>query len=121
MPIGLCSRWRMDKRPRVPVIAVVCLIAAAAVTGSGCAPRSDSSGDAGSSSQKSPLEKECERELLYLDSLIESRRENPDFSAAAIAEAVELRRSAVELILVEVYELALELINEAIAILAPRA
>jgi len=111
----------MDKRARVLVTAVVCLLAAAAVTGSGCAPRSDSSGDAGSYSQISPLEKECERELLYLDSLIESRRGTPDFSAVAVAEAVELRQSALELILDEVYELALELIDEAIALLAPRA
>ena len=109
----------MDKRAPLLDFAVVCAIAAAVVTGSGCSPRSDSPGEAGSYSQNSPLEKECERELLYLDSLLESRRRSADFPAAAMAEAAELRRSAMELILDEEYELALELIGEAIALLEP--
>ena len=109
----------MDKRAPLLGFAVVCAIAATVVTGSGCSPRSDSSGDVGSYSQNSPLEKECERELLYLDSLIESRRRTAGFPPAAMAEATELRRSAMELILDEEYELALELIDEAIALLEP--
>jgi len=109
----------MDKRARLLEFTVVCAIAAALVTGSGCSPRDDLPGESGTYSQKSPLEKECERELLYLDSLIETRGRIPDFSAAAMAEATELRRSAMELILDEEYELALELIDEAIALLEP--
>jgi hypothetical protein len=57
--------------------------------------------------------------LLHLDSLIESRRGSPGISAADVAEAVELRRIAEELFLEEEYDLALELIEEAIALLAP--
>jgi hypothetical protein len=109
----------MDKRARLLGFAAVCVLAAVVVSGSGCSPRSQSPGDAGFVSQKSPLEKECERELLHLDSLLESRRRTADFPAAAIAEATELRRSAMELILDEEYELALELIDEAIALLEP--
>jgi hypothetical protein len=57
--------------------------------------------------------------LFYLDRVIESRRRDPGVDAAALAEAIELRRSVMELILDEEYELALELIDEAVAILAP--
>jgi len=109
----------MDKRAPLLGFAAVCAIAATVVTGSGCSPRSDATGDAGSLSQKSPLEIQCERDLLYLDSLLESRRRTGDFPAAAMAEATELRRTAMELILDEEYELALELIDEAIALLEP--
>lgn len=118
MPTGACDSWRMTKRARLLALAVASLIAAAAVTGPGCSPRGDSLGKPGSLSQKSPLENECERELLYLDRLIESRRGVPDFPAVAMAEAVELRRLAVELILEEEYTLALELIDEAVTILS---
>ena len=58
--------------------------------------------------------------MLYLDSLIELRRRTVGFPAAAMVEATELRRSAMELILDEEYELALELIDEAIALLEPK-
>ena len=89
------------------------------LAGTGCAPRSDLQGSSPSYSQKSPLELECERELLYLDRLIESRRRDTGVDAAALAEAVELRRSVMDLMLDEEYELALELIDEAVAILTP--
>jgi hypothetical protein len=51
--------------------------------------------------------------------LIESRRRDPGVNAAALAEVVELRRSVMELMLDEDYELALELIDEAVSILTP--
>lgn len=88
--------------------------------GTGCSPRNDAAGSSHPQSSlvpNSPLEAECERELLYLDSLIESRRRVGDIPAAVLAEAVELRQSAAELILDEEFELALELIDEAIALL----
>lgn len=109
----------MDKRASLLGLAVACAVTAAVLTGSGCSPRSDPSGGTSTLSQKSPLEKECERELLYLDSLLESRRRSADFPPAAMAEATELRRTAMELILDEEYELALEMIDEAIALLEP--
>lgn len=66
---------------------------------------------------RSPLELECERTLRYLESLIESHRRSQDLPASTLAEAVELQRSAVGLVLYEEYELALKLMDEAIALL----
>lgn len=110
----------MSKRVPLFDLAVAALLAVATpLAGTGCAPRSDSQGSLPSYPQKSPLELECERELLYLDSLIESRRRDPGVNAAALAEVVELRRSVMELMLDEDYELALELIDEAVSILTP--
>jgi len=119
----------MDKRTPLLEIAVAAaaaaavaaLVAAGALNLAGCSPRADSSDSRPSSTQKSPLETECERELLYLDGLIESRGSSRNFPAAALAEAIELRQAAVELMLVEDYELALELIDEAISLLASQA
>jgi hypothetical protein len=107
----------MDKSPHWPDFVVAAVMAAAAFAGAGCSPRNDSSGLHPSSTQISPLEAECERELLYLDGLIETRRRNAGFPAAALAEAMELRHFAFELLLDEEYELALEFIDEAIALL----
>lgn len=109
----------MDKRALLLKIVAVCVIAAAAMIESGCSPQAGSHGQTGSYPQLSPLEKECERELLYLDSLIDSVRRAADGSTAVMAEAEELRRSAMELMLDEEFELALELIDEAIALLSP--
>lgn len=63
------------------------------------------------------LEIECERELLYLDTLIETRGADRRVGADALAEAVELRRVAGELFMDGEFELALELIEEAVALL----
>jgi hypothetical protein len=63
------------------------------------------------------LEVECERGLLYLDSLIETRTRSVGFSRAVLAEASELRRSARELFLTGDLELALEMIDEAVVLL----
>jgi hypothetical protein len=106
---------------RIVAIAAFCVCAALTAAGPGCSPRNDSSRDSGaevSIAPKSPLEIECEQELLYLDSLIESRRRDAGFAAAALAEAVELRRTAMELMLEGDFDLALEFIDEAIALLA---
>jgi hypothetical protein len=91
--------------------------------GTGCSTRK-SAGLSGNnldisykSGQNTPLESECERELLFLDKLIESRRGAENLSAAVFAEAVELRRVAAGLLLDEQYDLALEMIEEAIALL----
>jgi len=99
-------------------------LAAFAVTVScvvpGCSPRNDRPGSPPPQSDPATrfsLEIECERELLYLDNLIESRRRDPGFQPGALAEAVALRQSAAELVLDEEFELALELIDEAIALL----
>ena len=109
----------MTKRLRLFDLVVVAFLAATTpLAGTGCAPRSDSQGDSASYPQQSPLELECEQELHHLDGLIESRRRDPGADAAALAEAVELRRSAMGLMLDEDYELALELIEEAVSILS---
>lgn len=85
---------------------------------SDCSPRSSSSGDLTRESRNSsPLEQECGRELLYLDTLIETKRRDRHFPAALMAEAVELRRAAGELFLKDDFELALDLIDEAISLL----
>jgi hypothetical protein len=111
----------MNKRAILLSVVAICLIATTVVTEYACAPPSDTRGGAESRFQEYPLEKECERELLYLDGLIESSRRTAAVSPAALAEAVELRRAAVEFILDEEYELALELIDDAIALLTTRA
>ena len=108
-----------NRVPLFDLVVAALLAVSTPLAGTGGAPRSDSQGSSPSYSQKSPLELECERELLYLDRLIESRRRDPGVDAAALAEAVELRRSVIELMLDEEYELALELIDEAVALLAP--
>lgn len=64
-----------------------------------------------------PLEIECERELVFLDTLIEARRGDRRVPEAALAEAVELRRTAADLFLDGEYRLALELIDEAVSLL----
>jgi hypothetical protein len=110
----------MDRTDFGRFLMVAVLAAAVTCLVPGCSPRNDAGGPSQSRSEpapRSPLEIECERELLYLDSLIESRRRDRDFPPAALAEAIELRRSAAELILDEELELALELLDEAIALL----
>lgn len=100
-----------DTRRIVPAAAVV---AAVIVMAPGCSPKTEFPGEV---APDSPLEIECARELVYLDGLLETRRLERGFSPAVLAETYALRQSAAELILDEEYELALELINEAIALL----
>ena len=106
-------------KPDIPrILSAAALVVAAGVFAPGCSPRSDSSGlSPADAVPKSPLEIECERELLYLEELLDSRRGDHDFPVAALAEAYELKQSAAELFLDEEYRLALELIDEAIALL----
>jgi hypothetical protein len=102
---------------------VIVSLAAMILCGAGCSSRksagssSDSPDISYETGQRAPLESECERELLYLDSLIEASRGSGNLSAAVLAEAIELRRFAAGLLLDEQYDLALELIEEAIALL----
>jgi hypothetical protein len=106
-------------KPDIPrILSSAALVVAVGVFAPGCSPRTDSSGlSRADVAPKSPLEIECDRELLYLEGLLEARRRDHDFSVAALAEAYELKQSAAELILDEEYQLALELIDEAIALL----
>ena len=91
--------------------------------GSGCSPHKSAGSTGGASDisyetgRNTLLEGECEQELLYLGSLIEARQRSGNLSAAVLAEAIELRRVAAGLILDAQYDLALELIEEAIALL----
>jgi hypothetical protein len=106
-------------KPDIPrILSTAALVVAVGVFAPGCSPRTDSSGlSQADAVPKSSLEIECERELLYLEALLESRRRDHDFPAAVLAEAYELKQSAAELVLDEEYKLALELIDEAIALL----
>ena len=84
----------------------------------GCSPRNSSSRARSQELRaQSPLEQECGRELLDLDTLIENKRRDRSFPAAVLAEAIELRRAAGELFLSDDFELALDLIDEAISLL----
>ena len=62
----------------------------------------------------------CEMALLELESLIEEKSAEKDVSAAVLAEAQELFRLGRELYLEREYELALEMVEEAIDILKER-
>ena len=106
-------------KPDIPrILSAAALVVAVGVFAPVCSPRSDSSGlSQADVVAKSPLEIECERELLYLEELLDSRRGDHDFPVAVLAEAYELKQSAAELFLDEEYRLALELIDEAIALL----
>jgi hypothetical protein len=93
-------------------------LAAALFGGPGCSARNVSSDVSAAELQSdSSLEIECERELVYLDTLIEATRRDRLFPPALLAEAIELRRAAGELFLTDEFELALELIDEAVALL----
>ncbi len=59
----------------------------------------------------------CEQSLQQLDALIENKTGDPSLSPGAVAEAKELRRAAAGLYLNGDFELALELIDEAFALL----
>lgn len=100
---------------------VVLLTAAALLYGPGCslnrAASPPAAGTAVVPKAESSLEYECERELLHLDELIRSSQTGPDPTGPALTEAVELRRVATDLMLDGDYGLALEMIEEAIALL----
>lgn len=112
----------MDKRRSCIGNTAILIAAFLVLSGPGCASHGptrspDSASPAGGDAGKSHLEHECERELLYLDERIETSTRSAVLPAAILAEAVELRRSAAGLMLDGYYELALELIEEAIALL----
>lgn len=92
--------------------------AAALVCWPGCSARTTSSGVSVTELETDrTIMVECERELRYLESLIETKRRDRDFSAAVMAEVIALRHAAGELFFDGEYELALELIDEAISLL----
>jgi hypothetical protein len=101
----------------VILIAVLLVLSGAGCASNGPTPPAGSAAPAGENAGKSPLEEECERELLYLDERIEMSARSAVLPAAVLAEAAELRRSAAGLILDGHYELALEMIEEAIVLL----
>ncbi len=113
----------MDKTNSYRRTIVIVSAATMILSGTGCSSRKSASSTGNGPEisyeigQTTSLESECERELLYLDKLIESRRGSGNLSAAVFAEAVELRRAATGLLLDEQYDLALEMIDEAIALL----
>ena len=100
---------------------VVLLTAATLLYGPGCSFNRTASPPAAGTGTilkgESSLEYECERELLHLDELIRSTQDGPGRTGTALAEAVELRRVATGLMLDGDYGLALEMIEEAIALL----
>ncbi len=59
----------------------------------------------------------CEQSLQQLDTIIENKADDPSFPPEALAEARELRNIAAELYLDGEIELALEMIDEAFALL----
>jgi hypothetical protein len=83
-----------------------------------CSTRHDSAGLSPADPRvNSPLEIECERELVHLDALIEARRMDGRLRAEVLAEVIELRRAAGELFMRGEFELALELVEEAVSML----
>ena len=63
----------------------------------------------------------CELALLRLERLIELRSSEADFPKAVLLEAIELHRLGKELYLEEEYELALEIIEEGIALVEEKS
>jgi hypothetical protein len=94
------------------------MVAVALVCGPGCSARTASPRVAATELESNrTLMVECEREFLYLGSLIETKRRDRDFPAVVLAEVIALRRAAGELFFDGEYELALELIDEAVSLL----
>jgi len=104
------NKYRLSRLVALTVIVPVGLAA--------CSARYDSTGFPPAGPRvSSPLEIECERELVHLDTLIEAKRLDERVRAEVLAEAVELRRAAGELFMQGEFELALELIEEAVSML----
>ena len=59
----------------------------------------------------------CERELVFVDTILARCDSDPSFPRGRLAEAKELRNMAVELYLERDFVLALELLAEAVSIL----
>lgn len=104
---------------RCGFLAAAAIAAAVSVLAPACTPRDTvpPSPDTTTVQTVENLALECELELQRLAELIEARESSPTFSLAALLEAKELRRSALELFVGAEYGLALELIGEAVAIL----
>jgi hypothetical protein len=70
----------------------------------------------GFSDELDDLEVACELALLELEQLIVKRSQQPDFPAALLIEARELHQLGQELYLEREYALAMEIIEEGIAL-----
>jgi len=94
-------------------------VVAIALSAPGCSPGVSGSGNAGSNPAGSTdtLELECEQGLEALDAAIERSAKDAMVSAAALHEARALRTAAGELYFEAEFQLALELIDEALALL----
>jgi hypothetical protein len=101
----------------LPVTAIAVSIALSlAVCAPGCSPGASGSHPP-ESDPAGTLELECERGLEALDDAIQRSEKDALVSAAALHEARALRSTAGELYLEAEFQLALELIDEALALL----
>jgi hypothetical protein len=76
--------------------------------------------DKGDLPESGQIEIACEMALLQLESLIERKSNEGGVSPAVLAEAREIFRLGRELYLEREYDLALEMVEEAIAMLKER-
>ena len=108
----------MERSKAYTILGAVALAAALSITSPACSPKpSGTSTPPPELDDRALTELACERELVFLDSLISERDSHPDFSRPRLAEARGLWDSAIELYLEQEFELALELIAEAINLL----
>ena len=91
------------------------LVIVIAITFCACASQPAADSTTKSPQNQDPIEVACEIALVELEQQIERSQEN--VGAAALAEVRELYRFAKRLYLEREYELALELIDEALALL----
>jgi hypothetical protein len=96
---------------------ILAAVLGAAIAPTGCAPHYV---EPASDENNATLESLCERSLQELDALIETKATDDRFPTSALAEARALRDAAADLYLDGRSELALDLIDEAIALLENR-
>jgi hypothetical protein len=99
---------------RVPIAAWIGLILF------GCGPPAAGNGISSGPTDRDQIEIACEMALLQLERLIEERSRLGGVSVAMLAEAREVLRLGKELYLEREYELALEMVDEAIGMLKER-
>ncbi len=103
---SLCSRG----------IATLLLIGSALALAGACSSKRPAPEPTTGSSEQDRLRVSCEFAILHLERLIAVRLEETDFPLAILLEAQELHQLGKELYLQGEYELALELIEDGIAL-----
>lgn len=121
MPVAHSQNWAM-RAPDLPILRLavaLTTVAAIALSAPGCSPGASGSGavESDPAGNAAALEFECEQGLQALDDAIERSAKDALVPAATLHEARALRTTAGELYLEAEFQLALELIDEALALL----